>query len=258
MVRGGSSPATLLLADGAGEAYLMRYDVARRVPIDTRRIDAIDVPAMDAVANAREVLAWNRAGSGRTALLFSEIVTHFAVRGGVGDLPLGAAFARDDDPAYEDWRIRAWPDDLRAASNVASPDRHAKARLGTAVAIVRDGKLLLGERIAPYGNGAWQTPGGKPDPGEQLARAAARELLEETALVATRMRYVTAQVDLMPETGVTWRTHFWLADADGDVVNREPDKCASWQWFPFDALPSPLFAIDARTIDAIRALATEP
>ena len=206
-------------------------------------------------ANARELLAWNRAGAGGTALLFGEIVEHYGRRAGVGDPPLGAAFARDDDPAYEDWRIRAWPDDVAAHSPVAGPDPAADARLGTAVAVVRDGTLLLGERIASFGNGAWQTPGGKPERGERLALAAARELHEETGLHAVRMRYATSQVDLMPETGVTWRTHFWVADVTGELENREPDKCAVWEWFALDALPSPLFAIDDRTLEAIARLA---
>ena len=57
---------------------------------------------------------------------------------------------------------------------------HLKAGVGVATAIVRDGRLLLGRRIASYGSGLWQTPGGKVDPGESLADAAVRETYEET------------------------------------------------------------------------------
>jgi len=35
---------------------------------------------------------------------------------------------------------------------------------------------------------------------------------------------------------------FCVADyAEGDVVNKEPDKCVELAWFAWDALPAPLF-----------------
>jgi len=126
-------------------------------------------------------------------------------------------------------------------------------KTGIAVAVVREGALLLGRRIAIAGNGAYQIPGGKPDDGESVAVTAARELAEETALVATSVSEVCEQIDTFVETGESWRTIFVLATVDPDAVpeNLEPEKCEGWAFYPLDALPEPLFLIDPETLDAI-------
>jgi len=46
------------------------------------------------------------------------------------------------------------------------------------------GRVLLVERGQPPGAGLWTVPGGKLEPGETLAQAVAREIREETGLVA--------------------------------------------------------------------------
>jgi ADP-ribose pyrophosphatase YjhB (NUDIX family) len=56
------------------------------------------------------------------------------------------------------------------------------------VAVLRGGTVLLVKRARAPSQGLYAYPGGKVEPGETLAAAAARELLEETGLVATRYR----------------------------------------------------------------------
>lgn len=48
----------------------------------------------------------------------------------------------------------------------------------------RGDEVLLVERGPGVGQGFWSLPGGKVDPGETALEAAARELLEETGVVA--------------------------------------------------------------------------
>jgi 8-oxo-dGTP diphosphatase len=124
---------------------------------------------------------------------------------------------------------------------------------GTAIAVVRNGTILLGRRIAAHGNGLLQMPGGKPDANETLAHAAIRELEEETGLRAGSVHEVAEQTDNFPEIGKRYITHFFVTtDAEGEPENREPEKCESWEWYPLDALPGDLFAIDDATIGAIK------
>jgi len=56
------------------------------------------------------------------------------------------------------------------------------------VAVVRGGTVLLVKRARAPSQGLYAYPGGKVEPGETLAQAAARELLEETGLEATGYR----------------------------------------------------------------------
>jgi len=127
---------------------------------------------------------------------------------------------------------------------------------GVAVAYVRDGRVLLGRRIARHGNGRMQLPGGKPRKGEALAETALRELEEETGIRAAAVIEVARQVDDFPEVGKRYTTHFFAAAGGSDQPeNREPDKCEGWNWFALDAWPEDLFAINPSTIEAIRQAA---
>ena len=56
-------------------------------------------------------------------------------------------------------------------------------RLGSAVLVQHNGRLLLCMRDKEPQKGKWVLPGGKVEPFESIAEAAKRELLEETGLV---------------------------------------------------------------------------
>ncbi len=131
-----------------------------------------------------------------------------------------------------------------------------KTGIGVAAALVRGSDVLLGRRIASFGDGLWQTPGGKPDPGESLAEAAIRETFEETALAISDPVEIARQYDDFAEIETRYETVFFAVRCErGEPQNTEPDKCEGWSWHPLDALPADRFAIDDATIDAIRAFA---
>jgi 8-oxo-dGTP diphosphatase len=115
----------------------------------------------------------------------------------------------------------------------------------------------LGLRIAAHGGGCWQLPGGKPHPEDaDRVATALRELYEETGMRGRGAIELARQVDDFPGIGKRYTTYFMgILGPSGTPVNREPDKNAVWSWFPLDALPAPLFAIDAPTIASIRAFA---
>ena len=63
-----------------------------------------------------------------------------------------------------------------------------EVRVGVGVIILRNNRILLGERIGSHGANTWATPGGHLDVGESIEECARREVFEETGLVVESIR----------------------------------------------------------------------
>lgn len=112
------------------------------------------------------------------------------------------------------------------------------------------GRLLVAPRPRGFHlEGAWEFPGGKLDPGETPEHAAARELAEETGLVAGTLEPLLVLVHEYPERSV--RLHVFLArEPRGDLrLNGRQD----WEWktlSELSQLETP--AANARILGALR------
>jgi 8-oxo-dGTP diphosphatase len=112
-----------------------------------------------------------------------------------------------------------------------------------AVIVRRNHTVLLGRRIGhTHGAGHWQFPGGHLDAFETVEACAAREVREETGLEATAFQRGPFTNDIFEPEHRHYVTLFVVADApSGEPVGCEPEKCAEWRWYAWDALPTPLF-----------------
>lgn len=112
--------------------------------------------------------------------------------------------------------------------------------------------VLLERRInrSGHGDGEYSLPGGWVEFGEDFVAAAARELEEETGLVAEdyRLHKIVSNV-FQPSnvhcfTGLVvasgWSPGARYAAHDGPVL-REPEKTSELAFYPVNRLPSPLF-----------------
>lgn len=116
-------------------------------------------------------------------------------------------------------------------------------RVGVGVLVLRDGRVLLGQRLGAHGAGTWQLPGGHLEFGETVADCARREVREETGLILDDVRPGPYSENLFAADRMHYVTVFVIAHcAAGEPQRCEPAKCAGWQWFAWDALPTPLFA----------------
>jgi 8-oxo-dGTP diphosphatase len=125
---------------------------------------------------------------------------------------------------------------------MSTPDTPV-VRVGVAVIIQREGRVLLGlRRSSSHGDGAWQFPGGHLEWGESVAACAVREAREETGLDVQVTGFGPFTNDIFHHDGKHYVTLFVLAQApQGEPQRCEPDKCERWEWFAWNALPAPLF-----------------
>ncbi|KJY91476.1 ADP-ribose pyrophosphatase [Vibrio neptunius] len=117
-----------------------------------------------------------------------------------------------------------------------------EVRVGVAAVILREGRVLLGERIGSHGAHTWATPGGHLELGESIEECAKRETLEETGLSVDSFTKLGFTNDVFEKEGKHYVTLFVVAScSSGEPEVMEPDKCKQWQWFEPDQLPEPLF-----------------
>lgn len=114
---------------------------------------------------------------------------------------------------------------------------YEKFNVGVNVFVLRDDKLLLGQRKNVYGEGSWGLPGGHLELKENMEEAAQRELKEETGLEATEFEFVNIVNDIRQDEHYI-QVGFLAKDAmDDEPRLMEPDKCCEWKWFDLDNLP---------------------
>ncbi len=117
-----------------------------------------------------------------------------------------------------------------------------RPKVGIGVIVVKDGKILIGKRKNAHGEGSWAFPGGHLEFNEFWEECAKREVMEETGIEITNLRFGTATNDIFEKENKHYITIFMVADfASGTVEIKEPHKCEKWEWFSWNELPQPLF-----------------
>lgn len=132
-------------------------------------------------------------------------------------------------------------------------NRPRRPGVGLAIIIVREGKCLIGQRKGAHGLGTWGFPGGHLEWGESWEDCARREVREEAGIELKNICFAFATNDPMPDDDKHYVTIFMQADGIGIPRVMEPEKCAGWEWHPWDALPGPWFCpIDHAIADGHR------
>jgi len=118
---------------------------------------------------------------------------------------------------------------------------HERPKVGIGVIVLKDGKVLLGERTASHGAGTYQIPGGHLEFGESFEETAKREVLEETGVTNIAIRGLVCI-----KNDRVYDKHFvtiglvaeWKA---GEPVDIEPLKSKNWSWYSPEEMPENLF-----------------
>ncbi len=128
-------------------------------------------------------------------------------------------------------------------------------RIGVAVIVVKNGKVLLGKRKGAHGSGTWALPGGHLHFGETIEACARREVMEETGLSIADIQTGPYTNDIFTQEDKHYVTLYMVARyAGGRLQTKEPEKCEIWDWFDWHNLPEPRFL----SLNNLRSLLFDP
>ncbi len=122
--------------------------------------------------------------------------------------------------------------------------------VGFGVMILRDGKVLLGQRHEDpakadselHGEWTWTMPWGKMHFWESFEDTCYRETLEETWLEIDKstIKIISISNDMVPDKHFV-TIGFLADDVEWEAQVMEPDEITQWQRFDINNLPQPLF-----------------
>jgi 8-oxo-dGTP diphosphatase len=117
-----------------------------------------------------------------------------------------------------------------------------RPKVGIAVFVIKDDKILLGKRKNAHGEGCWSCPSGHLEYQESWEDCAKREVMEEAGIEIKNIRFSTATNDIFEKEQKHYITIYMISDfVSGEVKIMEPHKCEQWEWFEWGKLPHPLF-----------------
>ncbi|MBB3809182.1 NUDIX hydrolase [Pseudochelatococcus contaminans] len=130
-------------------------------------------------------------------------------------------------------------------TDTSPPLSNARPRgpIAAVIAVVlHEGRTLLVRRANPPDAGLWGFPGGKIEPGETIANAAIRELLEETGVHGEALHPFTALDAFDCSANGDISRHFILVAVLCRLISGEPvaaDDALEAAWFATDNLVHP-------------------
>lgn len=129
--------------------------------------------------------------------------------------------------------------------------------VGVGAVIVReDGRIFLARRGREARNesGKWEFPGGGVEFGETMARALAREVMEEYGFEIEVMELLDVVDHIIPAENQHWISPTFLCKHKGGTpAIKEPHKCHEIGWFELDKIPEQELAIASKkSLESLR------
>lgn len=128
-------------------------------------------------------------------------------------------------------------------------------KLGAIAVVLHQDHLLLAQRGKDPDRGLWGFPGGHVEPGETALEAAARELREETGVIARPVDYITNIDVLRRDDSGALVAHYLLAAvwcAYGSGEPKAADDAQDAAWVPVARVLGGGLPMSARVADLTR------
>jgi 8-oxo-dGTP diphosphatase len=131
--------------------------------------------------------------------------------------------------------------------------------LGAIAVVIHDGNVLLAKRKKQPDAGMWGFPGGHVEWGETALAAAARELHEETGVLADPVDYLTNYDLLRTDENEQVTTHYLLVGVACTYLSGTPiaaDDVSDAQWFSIEEVRANTLPMSARVIELMELALT--
>ncbi len=129
----------------------------------------------------------------------------------------------------------------------AATPQYLDPKVAVAVIIARGETLLLQQRAMEPRRGLWTFPSGYVDRGEQVERAAEREVQEELGLPVTLTHLLGVYSE--PANPVVLIVYTGMLPSGGDEPVVQAEEISAMGYFPPDALPPLAFDHDTAIIN---------
>jgi len=120
-------------------------------------------------------------------------------------------------------------------------ERKKRVKVGVAVFINKNGKILLIKRRGSHGARTWAPPGGHVDFGESIINCAKREVKEEVEIEIKNLRIVGFTEDLFKRDRRHYITMWVSSDWKSGKPKTSNREFSEIGWFSMGKLPYPLF-----------------
>ena len=125
-----------------------------------------------------------------------------------------------------------------------------RPRVGSAVVVLKDGKILLGERNKKNANGYWVLPGGGVEWGETIMEAAVREIKEETNLDIEILKFICHKEVIATHADYHTVVFFYLAKPKNTEI-KVSDDLSDAGFFSIDEIRK------MKTVDSVEQVLRE-
>ncbi len=114
-------------------------------------------------------------------------------------------------------------------------ERH-KLKIAVYLILIKEGQILLSRRCnTGWQDGNYSVPSGHVDPDETIESALCRETKEEIGIVLKTEEIKLVHV--MHRMNIYIDFYFVCEKWEGELENKEPNKCDDLKWFNLDTLP---------------------
>jgi 8-oxo-dGTP diphosphatase len=129
----------------------------------------------------------------------------------------------------------------RYSAALPGAKRRGTTSVSTYSILMKEGKVLLGLRQnTGYADGMWSLPAGHVEEGEPASAAMLREAEEEIGVRLDPQSLKAIHIMHRQSNRFNIDIFFTCSHWEGEIENREPQKCVRLSFFPLDALPENL------------------